>query len=677
MRKYKFKHILLALILMILILTQPISAQDFMPLEDVEAGMKGYGKTVFSGTEVEEFPVEIISVMRDRSLDENLILIKVGGAQMEEYGGIAAGMSGSPIYVDDKLIGAVGYGWNNSDHRYGLVTPIERMLGLFEHDNLSEDKGEDIEEPLIDEEENSDNQIEDDGFENEDLENEKVGDNEEENISLAENLARANSPIMVSGIKGRALKRLENNLEDLNLDVITSPGIREEDKAEETPEAGDSIAVQLVRGDISVATIGTLTYVNQGKFLAFGHPFTNRGEVNYLLSRAYVNGVIPSSEQPFKLGSPYDRLIGSVSQDRGAGIAGRIDNYPRITPLYISISENGELKKEVTLQIINDEYLFNSLANSTALQAVDSALDRIGPGSANSKVKIMGRGLPKLHVESTNMYYSQNDIGSTSLSDFSQLLELITTNPFKEVNLIDIRLELDFEKSDSVALVQEAKVLNEEIYPGDELDIEVTLHKYRDGTKTKELSLKLPEDVEPGLATLFVDGGYTGETVRAEDNGQTESEGGLNEAEIAGYKDFESMLEDYLDSPDNNDIILQLYPAYGGGEYLESSPEAPEEAPAPEDDKPRQDREENPQAAKGEEVPQEMEEAEEEIKERYETDYVLEGSLNLDIEILEKPEESEEDTEEETEEETGEESENTEAEEDEKTAAEDEAGSSQ
>jgi hypothetical protein len=647
LKKYKFKHLLLTLLLMILILTQPISAQEFMLLEDVEPGMEGYGKTVFSGIKVEEFPVEIISVMRDRSLNENLILIKVGGERMEKHGGIAAGMSGSPIYVDDKLIGAIGYGWNNSDHRYGLVTPIGRMLDLLEHQNILNNNGEEIDNILIEEDEEIDSE--------EDIDNEEI-----EDISLGEKIIKASSPIMVSGIKGRALKRLENNLEDLNLDVITSPGIREEDKIESSPKAGDSIAVQLVRGDISVASIGTLTYVEQGKFLAFGHPFTNRGEVDYLLSRAYINGVIPSSQQPFKLGSPYDRLIGSVAQDRGAGIAGRIDKFPRITPLYISISEDGELKKEVTLQIINDEYLFNSLANSTALQAVDSALDRIGPGSARSTVKVMGRGLPKLRVESTNMYYSQSDIGSTSLYDFSQLLDLITTNPFEEINLIDIRLELDFEKTDSVALVQEAKVLNEEIYPGDELDIEVTLHKYRDGTETKEISLKLPEDVEPGLATLFVDGGYTGETVRAENNGSAQSDGGLNEAEISGYKNFESMLEDYLDSPDNNDLIIQLYPAYGGGEYFESSPEAPQDSPAAEEDEPAVEREgAKAQAEKGIEPP---EEAEEEIKERYATDYVLEGSLNLDIEILEKSEEdaseqeadSEEDTDSvETEEKTG------------------------
>jgi len=631
LRKHKHKSLVFILIIIfILFLSTAVSAQDFMFLEDVEAGMTGYGKTVFSGTHVEEFPVEIISVMRDRSLDEDLILIKTGGEKMEKYGGIAAGMSGSPVYVNDKLIGAIGYGWNYSDHRYGLVTPIGRMLKLFEHDEQLYNNFDNFEESR------NSGEIEESGERS--IEGE--ADNTE-NISLSKSLARSSSPIMVSGIKGRALDKLQRNLEDLNLEVIPSPGIREEDKSSRKPMAGDAVAVQLVRGDISVSSIGTLTYVDQGRVLAFGHPFTNRGEVNYLLSRAYINGIIPSSQQPFKLGSPYDRLIGSITQDRGAGIAGRIDNYPRITPLYISISENGVLQKEVSLQIINDEFLFNNLANSAALQAVDSALDRIGPGSAQSTLKIMGRGLPQLHVESTNMYYSQTDIGSMALYDFSQLLDLITTNPFKKINLIDIRLELDFEKTDSVALVQEAKVLNEEIYPGDELKVEVKLHKYRDGTETKEVSLKLPDDIEPGLATLFVDGGYTGETVRPEANGQMQENGGLNEAEISGYKDFESMLEDYLDSPDNNDLILQLYPAYGGGEYMESSPEAPSgEAPPEGDGTDKNISEKQMPQEQTKNPPQEMPEVEEEIKQRYATDYVLEGSLNLDIEVLEKADQS-------------------------------------
>ncbi|MFN2340934.1 MAG: SpoIVB peptidase S55 domain-containing protein [Halanaerobium sp.] len=604
--KKNIKKVLFYILIVLILTNAPVlAAEKIMPLAEVEAGMTGYGKTVFSGSEIEKFEIEIIDVLDNRSLDENLILIKLTGDKVEEYGGIAAGMSGSPIYLNDKIIGAIGYGWNNSDHRFGLVTPIERMLKLLEDNNIEKSSGD---------------------FSDLDIDLKE--------FAPEEKIIKSESPIMVSGISGRALDRLEKNLAELNLDVIPSSGIEEADKSNERPEPGEAVAAQLVRGDISVASIGTLTYVDQGQFLAFGHPFTNRGEVNYLLSRAHINAVIPSSEQPFKLGSPYNRLLGSVTQDRGAGIAGRIDTYPRITPLYISISENGQLLREVSLQIINDEYLFSSLSNSAALQAVDSALDRIGPGSAESKLKIMGRGLPELQVESTNMYYSQNDIGSMALYDFSQLLDLILTNPFKEINLIDIRLELDFNRSDSVALIQEAKVLNEEIYPGDELQVEVTLHRYRNGTETKILNMKVPEDVEPGIATLFIDGGYTGETMRPDETAPMQSQGGLNEAEISGHKSFESMLDSYLDSPDNNDLILQLYPSYAAPIYQESSEEAPREnfAKDEEDDENMENAEQNREEAGN------YGEMEEEIKERHSTGYVLEGSLNLDLEILEAAE---------------------------------------
>jgi hypothetical protein len=595
------RRVLLYILIVLVFFNAPVlAAEDIMSLEEVEAGMTGYGKTVFSGNEIEKFEIEVIDVLDNRSLDEDLILIKLTGDKAEEFGGIAAGMSGSPIYIEDRLIGAIGYGWNNSSHRYGLVTPIERMLKLLDKNDVKA-RNDNL----------SDLEIDIDKF------------------TPDKNLIRSSSPIMVSGIKGRALDRLEKTLSELNLKVVPSSGIKEEDKSYKEPKPGEAIAVQLVRGDISVASIGTLTYIDQGNFLAFGHPFTNRGNVNYLLSRANISAVIPSSEQPFKLGSPYHRLLGSVTQDRGAGIAGRMNSYPHITPLYINISENGELLKEVSLQIINDEYLFSSLANNSALQAVDSALDRIGPGSAESRVKIMGRGLPQLQIESTDMYYSQNDIGSMALSDFSQLLDLILTNPFKEINLIDIRLELDFQKKDSVALIQEAKVLNEEIYPGDELEVEVILHRYRNGTETKTLTMKVPEDVEPGIATLFIDGGYTGETMRPENTAPTQSQGGLNEAEISGHKSFESILNAYLESPDNNDLILQLYPSYAAPVYQESSAEAP----VKNSDKKKQgeeSKEQDPDNKNNQDLPA----AENEIKETFATEYVLEGSLNLDLEIL-------------------------------------------
>ena len=270
------KKVLFYLILILIVFSIPVTAaEDIMPLNRVKGGMTGYGKTVFSGNKIEKFDVKIVDVLDNRSLDEDMILIKLTGDKIQEFGGIAAGMSGSPIYIDDQLVGAIGYGWSNSDHRYGLVTPIERMLKLLDRKNSKINQ-----------------------------QSSNVNDFELEEFAPGENIIKSQSPIMVSGIKGRALNRLKDTFSEMNLNVVPGSGIEDEDKSNKKVEPGEAIAVQLVRGDISVASIGTLTYVDQGKFLAFGHPFTNRGEVNYLLSRANINAVIPSQEQPFKLSSP-------------------------------------------------------------------------------------------------------------------------------------------------------------------------------------------------------------------------------------------------------------------------------------------------------------------------------------------------------------------------------------
>ncbi len=112
------------------------TSTEIMPLSDVRSGMSGVGRTVLRGREIQEFDVEVISVLEDGNMGQSLILIKVSGDLIDQSGGIASGMSGSPIYIDGKLIGAIGYGWQMSDHRIGMVTPIEDMLNLFELDKI-------------------------------------------------------------------------------------------------------------------------------------------------------------------------------------------------------------------------------------------------------------------------------------------------------------------------------------------------------------------------------------------------------------------------------------------------------------------------------------------------------------------------------------------------------------
>src|SRR5690606_18623120 len=138
---------------------------------------------------------------------------------------------------------------------------------------------------------------------------------------------------------------------------------------------------------------------------------------------------------------------------------------------------------------------------------------------------------------------------------------------FKQVELIDVTLEIEISGRDNAALMQEAKILNETINPGDTLVIQVTLLPYRSEPVVKNIAFKLPEDINPGLATLVIDGGLTGISYQAlPEDGYDYALEETKEAITEGYKDLESILEDFLERPRNNELILQIYPAYAAPE---------------------------------------------------------------------------------------------------------------
>ncbi|AZO93956.1 hypothetical protein D7D81_04775 [Halocella sp. SP3-1] len=598
--RFKIKHFMFVLLIMILISGFSV-AEEIMPLTEIEAGMQGKAKTVFYGDKVEEFPVEIIDIMPDQGLNRDLILIRAGGEKIDEIGGIAAGMSGSPVYIEGKLIGAIGYGWSFSEGNYALVTPIEDMLALIN----SED-------------------------------NEGI-----ENSNLAER--GLSTPLLVSGLTGRSFDRLKKDLESLGLELTpynVSTGGRAELKTKLEP--GSAVAVQLVRGDINIGSIGTVSYLDEsGNILAFGHPFFNKGEVDYMLSSATIRGVIPSMQQPFKLGSPNKELLGSITVDRGAGIAGKLEKYSRVIPLRIRVSDQErEVENKVNAQLIRDEDLITSLVTNIGLESLDATLDRIGEGTARTRFKITANGLPELSIERENMYYSRHDIASLALLDLYQVMDIITGNPFQEVNLIDIQYDVEVDHTAQVALVQEARVINQEIRPGDQVEVEVILHPYRGEVFTKNVMIEIPEDTQPGMASMVIDGGFTGQSYQhlPEDSTQEDD---LNQAVVQGYKDFPSIIEDYLEKPKNNDLIIQVHPGYTPDDIeAEDENKQGHEAGDQEDER-KENKEESPEntAAPDQESKEEGEridnrEIEEtEIKEIVETDYVLEGNLSLDINI--------------------------------------------
>ena len=313
-----------------------VNWENFILINDIYPGMKGVGKTVFTGTKIEEFEVEVIDIIRDSESSSPYILVALSGDKIENNGGISAGMSGSPVFFGGKLSGAISHAWEMSEHNLCLITPIMSMISLFDYihegresTNIFKDSDEKIVSVYLDE----------------NLRNKLIGLNLNKNTfdsCIAENVVDIiyfdyiQSPLLIEALSYRANKYIKSGFEKNGISDIASlpghKGINNELKISTDAKhlyPGSAIGVQLSTGDINIIGIGTATYINNNYVLALGHPFLHRGNVSYLFSSVYIYHSFPSIVMPFKIGTPY-LLIGEVVQDRNEGILAKTNTFPSI-----------------------------------------------------------------------------------------------------------------------------------------------------------------------------------------------------------------------------------------------------------------------------------------------------------------------------------------------------------
>ena len=259
-------------------------------VEELKPGMKGYGKTVIRGADIETFDVEVLGVTGTETGGYN-ILIKASGPLLKESGGIAQGMSGSPVYIDGRLAGAVAYGQAFSDPNYCFLTPINEMLRLFDETDPR---------PSV--------------------------------------FLPKSTPLMVSGFTADGVAHLNEELSPFGLTSYAVPGGTDELDSVQL-EPGSSVGVSLVRGDMVIGAIGTVTWTDdEGRILAFGHPFLQHGDSNYFMTNAWIFASVPNIQSAFKVGT-LGKTLGRISQDRLSGIAGKEGENAPIIPMYVSVTD--------------------------------------------------------------------------------------------------------------------------------------------------------------------------------------------------------------------------------------------------------------------------------------------------------------------------------------------------
>ncbi len=499
---------------------------QFMSVAELREGMVGTAKTVFHGTKIEDFEVEILSVMPESGTSGDMILARVSQEVIERTGGVVQGMSGSPVYVDGKLIGAISGAYRNNPDGLAVITPIHSMLTVLER--VKRSGGE---------------------------------------LQLkGEAWAPLATPIMASGLSHRAMDTLADATRPWGMYPVESgrlwPGAMGSATDVEL-EPGAALGMQWVRGDVNLTSVGTVTHVDGEEFIAFGHTAGSWGDINAFASTAYVNAIVKSTDIGFKLASPLE-TVGTISQDRFAAVGGTIGKLPPVVTYDVRVNDKDSNKEyEYQFEVVRSEQFTNRFSASALLGVLDRAIDRLGPGTSRVIYRIFGKDMEP--VVRDNLYYSAIDIAAVSLSELLEATDLLLRNEFKAVEVERVQLEVEVDSSRQTAVIERARPMRHAVAPGESLNVEVVIRPYRGKRETKIVRLDIPEYVQPGTVHVTVRGGGSG-YLFAEKTPYHEELDDKSEEKTDGTQppsnaeSLDKLIKDLGQRPRHQDLVVEFVP---------------------------------------------------------------------------------------------------------------------
>ena len=469
-----------------------VQPSEILAADRVQAGMKGYGLTDFGdGKGVQRFEVEILGTLKRFAPGQDMILGRVSGAGLEQSG-IVAGMSGSPIYVDDKLIGALAYGWPFAKEPICGITPIQSMLEIRKAPAAAP-------VPIAGATASTASLVAAfrDGRFRPALEALLAP------FAPAATGGMAALPLPVSFSGGRSSSVLFGELaQSAGWMAVPSGGGTGAPAAPGRLEPGSAIATVLMSGDMDLAATGTVTWVEGSSVLAFGHPFLSMGPVDMPMADATVLTVLPSVFRSFKFAAT-GKTLGSISQDRSSGILGTFGSRAAMVPVRVHLSSDDIPTQTFQFDVVHNAMLTPILAAI----AIDSVLTTIEKRTGErtlvwkSAIRTPDRVIPWDTVF-TGLAAREEAVASLAL-----LTNYLMANEFQDLTITG--LDVDIRHSDRL---QSARVVNVEadrakVRPGESLPIRVDLVDFRGGTRQVALTVHIPPDTPPGPLTVFVGDG--------------------------------------------------------------------------------------------------------------------------------------------------------------------------
>jgi len=460
-----------------------LSAQTAtISLDAVQPGMEGYCLTVWAGTTVEKFPLKVISIVRNQKPGGDMILVRVNEPRFEKAGAIH-GCSGSPVYVEGKLAGALAAGWDGALEPLYLVRPIEDMLEVGTAPQVSASP---LSWPRM--EGDGVNLLEMASFYRDMMNTPQDTAVQRRPLLLATSLPESICRDLSQGFLRMGFSPLPSGLS------VGTAG----QAAEAILEPGGILAALMCSGDIQLAAVGTVTHIDGQTVYGFGHSFTGNGPVEFPLAAGSVHAIVATQSYSFKLAAP-GAIVGTIQFDQNAAVRGQIGLMPRTVPLRMTIERFNDPKVRVwNCALAYDRFFTPMIAQLVAVAAAQMQ----GPFPTEHTLRYSGRiDTHKGRPVAFNNVSSGRNMSDTA-GELSAALAILMNNPFEQIDPTGIELNITIEPTDATAAVWSSSLSQTVVKPGRTITAEVTLESFRSAKTRQSLSITLPDNLPPGKYQL-------------------------------------------------------------------------------------------------------------------------------------------------------------------------------
>jgi hypothetical protein len=474
---------------------------QIMPVDQVKAGMYGVAYTVFEGVKPESMDVEILGVLRNMAGPKSdVILARLHGAKVE-YTGVVAGMSGSPVYIDGKLVGAIAYRIGEfSKEPIAGITPAASMMEINEMDKTP---APGLDSAKAEANLGATRTAEPGASTPTDAAATRY-------ISLLKSIE---TPLVFTGFSEQTLRLFAPEFAAAGLVPVMGAGSISDDKQPEPLEPGSAVSAVLVQGDMSIAGTCTVTYMDATHLLACGHPLLQSGNADMPMAKATVLATLSSSLSSFKIVNTTEP-VGAFVQDRRNGIMGRFDRKPQMIPVTLTLHAATKTKQ------FHFEVLNNAKITPMAMMVtVFSSLQGTNEYGENTTYRLTGniavQGYPKLNV--SNMYAPADGMSPTAFAiamSVGERFGRIYDNPYQTPKIEGVELSFDLVPERRSARLESARTDGPEARPGDTITVEVMLRPYRGESIVRQIPLTVPTSAPKGTLRILVSDGETLDKIR-------------------------------------------------------------------------------------------------------------------------------------------------------------------